>query len=92
MIWWVTCFVATVVTIVAKWYFTTAVERLRQTLLHEQREALSLKGELSDLRQDQRGKGRLVRESEADIKRLKSSIAQLQGEIHGLEDELKGNH
>ena len=65
------------------------LERLRQTLLREQREALVLKGELSDLRQDQRGKSRLVREREAEIKRLKSSIAQLQGEIHGLGDELK---
>jgi hypothetical protein len=90
MIWYVTCFIATVVTIVGKWYFTTAIERLRQSLLREQREALSLKGELTDLRQDQRGKSRLVRERrEADIKRLKSSIAQLQGEIHGLEDDLK---
>ena len=89
MIWWIVCFVATVVTIVAKWYFTTSVERLRQTLLREQREALVLKGELSDLRQDQRGQSRLVREREAEIKRLKSSISQLQGEIHGLEDELK---
>ena len=91
MIWYVTCFIATVVTIGAKWYFTTAVERLRQSLLREQREALVLKGELTDLRQDQRGQGRLVREREAEIKRLKSSIAQLQGEIHGLEDEIKGN-
>lgn len=90
MIWWVTCFVATVVTIFSKWYFTTSVERLRQSLLREQREALSLTGELTDLRQDQRGKSRLVREREADIKRLKTSIANLQGEIHGLEDEIKG--
>ena len=91
MIWWITCFIATVVTIVSKWYFTTSIERLRQSHLREQREALALKGELTDLRQDQRGKSRLVREREAEIKRLKSSIAQLQGEIHGLEDELKRN-
>jgi chromosome segregation ATPase len=74
---------------VAKWYFTTAIERLRQSLLREQREALSLKGELSDLRADQKGRSRLIRDREADIKRLKSAIATLQGEIHGLEDELK---
>ena len=90
MVWWITCFVATVVTIVAKWYFSTAIERLRQTLSHEQREALALKGELIDLRQVQSGKGRLVREREADIKRLKSAIAKLEGEIIGLEDDVKG--
>ena len=89
MLWWVTCFVATGVTLVAKWYFTTTIERLRQSLLREQLEALALKGELTDLRQDQRSKSRLVREREAEIKRLKSSIAKLQGEIHGLEDEIK---
>ena len=89
MIWWITCFAATVITIVAKWYFTNSIERLRQTLLREQREALVLKGELGDMRQDQRGKNRLCREKEAEIKRLKSSIAQVQGEIHGLEDEIK---
>ncbi|HAA78160.1 TPA: hypothetical protein DCE37_23940 [Candidatus Latescibacteria bacterium] len=89
MLWWVTCFVATGVAIVAKWYFTTTIERLRQSLLREQLEALALKGELTDLRQDQRSKSRLVREREAEIKRLKSSIAKLQGEIHGLEDEIK---
>ena len=89
MLWWVTCFVATGVAIVAKWYFTTTIERLRQSLLREQLEALALKGELTDRRQDQRSKSRLVREREAEIKRLKSSIAKLQGEIHGLEDEIK---
>ena len=69
--------------------FPTSIERLRQTLLHEQREALAMKGELSDLRADQKGKNRLIREREAEIKRFKSNISQLQGEIHGLEDELK---
>jgi len=62
---------------------------LRQNLLREQREALAMKGELSDLRADQKGKNRLAREREAEIKRFKTNIAQLQGEIHGLEDELK---
>ena len=78
MVWWISCFAATVGTIVAKWYFTTAIERLRQSLLREQREALSLKG-----------RSRLIREREVDIKRLKTTIASLQGEILGLEDELK---
>ena len=89
MVWWVTCFIATVITIVAKWYFTTAAENLRSKLQHEQRETLALKGELSDLRQDQRGKSRIVREREADIKRVKTAIAQIQGEIHGLQDDHK---
>jgi len=89
MVWWISCFAATVGTIVAKWYFTTAIERLRQSLLREQREALSLKGELSDLRADQKRRSRLIREREVDSKRLKSAIASLQGEILGLEDELK---
>ena len=61
MIWWIICFAATILTIFAKWYFTTASERLRQTLLREQRLALELKGELSDLRQDQRSKSRRVK-------------------------------
>ena len=78
MVWWISCFAATVGTIVAKWYFTTAIERLRQSLLREQREALSLKG-----------RSRLIREREVDIKRLKTTIASHQGEILGLEDELK---
>jgi chromosome segregation ATPase len=89
MVWWISCFAATVGTIVAKWYFTTSIERLRQSLRREQREALSLKGELSDLRANQKGRSRLVRDREADIKRQKSAIATLQGEIQGLEDELK---
>lgn len=89
MVWWISCFAATVGTIVAKWYFTTSIERLRQSLGREQREALSLKGELSDLRANQKGRSRLVRDREADIKRQKSAIATLQGEIQGLEDELK---
>ena len=66
MVWWISCFA------------TTAIERLRQSLLLEQREALSLKG-----------RSRLIREREVDIKRLKTTIASLQGEILGLEDELK---
>ena len=78
MVWWISCFAATVGTIVAKWYFTTAIERLRQSLLREQREALSLKG-----------RSRLIREREVDIKRLKTTIASHQREILGLEDELK---
>ncbi len=89
MVWWISCFAATVGTIVAKWYFTTSIERLRQSLHREQREALSLKGELSDLRANQKGRSRLVRDREADIKRQKSAIATLRGDIQGLEDELK---
>jgi peptidoglycan hydrolase CwlO-like protein len=91
MIWWIVCFAATVRSIVAKLYFTTAIERLRQSLLHEQRETLAVKDELSDLRADQKSKSRLMREREAEIKRLKCNIANLQGELHELEDELKNN-
>ena len=89
MVWWITCFAATAITIFAKFYFTTAVEKLRQGLVREQRSTLELKGELSDLRQDQKSRARRAREREADIKRLKSSIATLNGEIKGLQDDLK---
>ena len=85
------CFVATAGTIFAKLYFTTSIERLQQTLLREQREALAMKGELSDLRANQKGKSRLIRERETEIKRFKSNIADLQGELQGLEVELKDN-
>jgi hypothetical protein len=91
MVWWIVCFAATVGSIVAKLYFTTAIEQLRQSVLREQREALAMKDELSDLRADQKGKSQLVRERETEIKRFKSNIANLQGELHGLEDELKNN-
>lgn len=87
MIWWVVRFAATVVALSAKYYFTTSAKRLRQSLLLEQREALVLKGELTNLRQDQRGQSRLVRE--AEVKRLKSVIAHRQAEIYELENELK---
>ena len=89
MIWWITCFAATVITIFAKFYFTTAIEKLRQCLMREQRSTLELKGELSDLRQDQKTRARRSREREADIKRLKSNISSLTGEIKGLQDDLK---
>ena len=87
MIWWVVRFAATVVALSAKYYLTTSAKRLRQSLLLEQREALVLKGELTNLRQDQRGQSKLVRE--AEVKRLKSVTAHRQAEIYGLEDELK---
>ncbi len=89
MLWWMICFAATAVTIFAKWYFTTAVERMRQGLMREQRTALELKGELSDLRQDQKTRARKARDREAEIKRTKSNIASLTGEIKGLQDDLK---
>ena len=89
MLWWLICFAATTVTIFAKWYFTTAVERMRQNLMHEQRVTLELKGELSDLRQDQKAQARRSRDREADIKRTKSGIASLTGEIKGLQDDLR---
>ncbi len=89
MVWWITFFAATVLTIGAKYYFTTSIERLRQSLLREQRETLMMKGELKDLRTDQRVKSRLVHERKTEIKWLKSAIANLQDEIHGLLNELR---
>ena len=89
MIWWITCFAATVLTIFSKFYFTTAIGKMRQNLMREQRSALELKGELSDLRQDQKSRARRARVREADNKRMKSNIAQLSGEIKGLQDDLR---
>lgn len=89
MLWWIVCIAATVLTIAAKFYFTTAIERMRHKLMREQREVLEFQGELSDLRADQKSQARKAREVEEDTKRLKSDIASLTGEIKGLQDDLR---
>ena len=87
MVWWVICFAAVVVTLGAKFYFTTAIERLRRTLSRQQRETLELKGALADTRQDHQQANRLIREKAASTKRLKSQIAQMQGQIKSLKEK-----
>lgn len=90
MFWWVACFSMVLVTLFAKWATSTAIGRLRQSLLHRQREALELKGVLSDLRQDHQQALRLTREKAADIKRLKSQLAQMEGQVRELSEEKSG--
>ena len=86
MFWLVTCFSVVLVSLFAKWAASTAIGRLRQSLLHRQREALELKGVLSDLRQEHQQAIRLTREKAADIKRLKSQLAQMEGQARELTD------
>ncbi len=87
MVWWVICFAVVVVTLGAKFYLTTAVDRLRQTLSRQQRETLELKGALTDARQDHQQANRLAKDKAATIKRFKSQIAQMQGEIKSLKEK-----
>lgn len=87
MFWWVTCFSVVLVTLFAKWATTTAIGRLRQSLLHKQREALELKGELTDCRQQHQQAIRLTKEKTADIKRLKSQLAQMEGQARELSEK-----
>ncbi len=86
MFWWVTCFSTALVTLFAKWATSTAIGRLRQSLLHRQREALELKGVLSDRRQEHQQAIRLTKEKAADIKRLKSQLAQMEGQARELSE------
>ncbi len=75
MAWWTICFLAILATIVSKSYFTTAVNRLRQSLARRQREALVLKGSLRDTRQAHQLLLRSCREKEVAVKQLQTQIA-----------------
>ena len=86
---WVACFVATMGTLSAKFYFTKAIERLRQRLAHLQREALEQKGELADTRQTHAHAIRESKEKTATIKQLKSQTLEVQAEVKQLEEDLK---
>lgn len=81
MIWWIIWFVATLIAVVAKWYFSTTIDRLRHSLSRQQREALERKGELTDMRQVYQGILRSCRDKEAHIKRLEAHIPNLQAEV-----------
>jgi hypothetical protein len=81
MAWWAVCFLAILSTIICKFYFTTACNRLRRALARRQREALELKGVLGDTRQQHQNLLRACREKEVAIKRLQSQIGTLQGKV-----------
>jgi chromosome segregation ATPase len=89
MAWWAIFFVAILSTIIGKFYFTTACNRLRQSLVRRQREALELKGVLADTRQEHQLLLRACREKEVGIKRLQSQIATLQGNIERVEAKIE---
>ena len=87
MAWWAIFFVAILSTVIGKFYFTTACNRLRQSLVRRQREALELKGILADTRQEHQLLLRACREKEVGTKRLQGQIATLQGNIERIESE-----
>lgn len=89
MAWWAICFLAILATIICKFYFTTAVNRLRQSLVRRQREALVLKGQLGDTRQEHQQLLRSNREKEVATKRVQSQIATLQKNIEAARLEEK---
>ena len=60
--------------------------------MHRQREALELKGLLSDLRQQHQQAIRLTKEKQADIKRLKSQLALMDGQVRELSERKPEKH
>ena len=89
MAWWAISFLAILGTIICKFYFTTAANRLRQTLVRRQREALELKGMLGDTRQEHQLALRSCREKEAAIKRLQTHMAELEGKVEAARERAK---
>lgn len=81
MTWWIVCFIATLITIGAKWYFATGLARMRHALSRQQRETLELKGTLQDMRQGHADTLKLTKGKETDIARLKKRIAEQKTEL-----------
>lgn len=81
---WIVCFAATLVTLGAKFYFTRAIDRMRQNLARNQREALEMKGVLTDSRQSHQLAIRRCKEKAATIKRLRSEIIDMENKIKYL--------
>ena len=89
---WLACFVATIETLCAKFYFTKAIEQMRQKPAHLQREALEKKGDLAESRQNHHIAIRGCKEKEATIKRLKTQTLETEGQVKQLEEDVKKQH
>lgn len=87
--WWTLAVLAVVATLSAKGWTTFAIERLRNALSLSQREAMGIKARLGDLRQEHQRLSRERSAKEHDIKRLRSSIADLERRIKQHEEEEK---
>ena len=80
--WWLICFIATILTVFGKWYFTNTISRLRQTLSRQQRETLELKGLVQDARVTHQNIVKLVKNREMEVARMKKRIAELNVDLH----------